>query len=47
MKQKILLTGATGTVGKEVLIQLIAKDLYDISVFIQKSRRVNMRVGFK
>ena len=39
MKRKILLTGATGTVGKEVLNQLIIKDQYDISIFIQKSSK--------
>lgn len=33
MKQKILLTGATGTVGKEVLKQLVQKDCYDVTVF--------------
>ena len=39
MKKKILLTGATGTVGKEVLKQLLIKDCYNISVFSQLSSK--------
>ena len=37
MKQKLLLTGATGTVGKEVLNQLLEKNSYEITVICRKS----------
>lgn len=37
MKKKILLTGATGTVGKEVLRQLIKSDCYKIFVVVRKN----------
>jgi nucleoside-diphosphate-sugar epimerase len=37
MKVKILLTGASGTVGKKVLDQLVEKDGYDITVFSRYS----------
>ena len=38
-KKNILLTGATGTVGKEVLKQLLEKKAYNIIVFsTQKSK---------
>lgn len=33
MKKRILLTGASGTVGYEVLKQLIEKDIYEVTVF--------------
>ena len=36
MKKKILLTGASGTVGKEVLSQLIDFDCYEISIVARK-----------
>ena len=39
MKKKILLTGVTGTVGKEVLNQLLIKDCYDITVFSLNSSK--------
>ncbi len=38
-KKHILLTGASGTVGQEALKQLIAKDLYHISVFDIKNKK--------
>lgn len=39
-KQKILLTGASGTIGHEILKQLCeSKDHYEITVFGRKSRR--------
>ena len=36
-KKNVLLTGASGTVGFEVLKQLLAKDLYNITVFDKES----------
>ena len=39
MKKHILLTGATGTVGKEALKQLCEKSQYDISVLGRDSSR--------
>jgi len=39
MKKHILLTGATGTVGKEALKQLCASEAYDISVLCRDSSR--------
>ena len=36
IKKKILLTGATGTVGKEVLNQLIQLNCYDVFITIRK-----------
>lgn len=37
MRKKILLTGASGTVGKQVLKQLIAANKYDITILCRKS----------
>ena len=37
-KQNILLTGASGTVGFEVLKQLVEKGCYDLTVFDKKTR---------
>lgn len=37
-KKNVLLTGASGTVGYEVLMQLIEKDLYNITVFDFESK---------
>ena len=37
MKKNLLLTGATGTVGKEVLNQLLEKNNYEITIVCRKS----------
>ena len=37
-KKNILLTGASGTVGFEVLKQLLEKDCYNIVVFDKKTK---------
>ena len=41
MKKNLLLTGATGTVGKEVLNQLLGKNYYKITVICRKSSSNN------
>ena len=41
IRKRILLTGATGTVGKEVLIQLLKKKCYDVDVFSLPSSKNN------
>ena len=37
MKKNLLLTGASGTVGKEVLNQLLEKNNYDITIVCRRS----------
>ena len=37
MKKKILLTGSSGTVGREVLKQLIELNKYNITIMCRKS----------
>jgi len=40
MKKKILLTGASGTIGKELFKELLKKkDIYDISLYLRSSRK--------
>ena len=41
MKKNLLLTGATGTVGKEVLNQLLEKNNYEITIISRKSSSNN------
>lgn len=38
-KKNVLLTGASGTVGFEALKQLLAKDLYTITVFDKENEQ--------
>ncbi|MBY9014725.1 MAG: NAD(P)H-binding protein [Candidatus Lokiarchaeota archaeon] len=39
-KKKILLTGASGTVGKEVFKEVLSRtNKYDVSLFLRRSRK--------
>ena len=44
IKKNILLTGASGTVGFEALLQLIDKKIYSITVFDKETKQSRLKL---